>query len=89
MFKSKCVRSGQARVYEDSVYKYEIESDHTPEEVKQICLTEIRKCNPANSVNRNTHTGACGFPFGLDSFYSFEDHKNGTFTYTVTKPYCD
>lgn len=89
MFKSKCVRSGQARAYQDSVYGYEIESDQTPEEVKLICLTEIHKCNQKYIVNINDHTGACGFPFGLDSFYSFEDHKNGTYTYIVTEPYCD
>lgn len=88
MIKSERVRGGQVRSYGDSVYQYKIESDQPAGEVKQHCLTELYPCNPENTRPGLTHNGACGFPFGLDSYYTFTDHGNGKFTYTVTSPYC-
>lgn len=90
MIESKCLRSGQARAYQDSVYDYEITSDEGTEKTKEHCLTNIQKCNPENQTGdfRN-HSGACGFPFGLESFYTFEELGGGKYRYTVTRPYCD
>ena len=88
MFKKTCIRAGQARAYQDSVYEYAIESDLPIEEVRTKCLTEVYKCNPENTQPDLRHTGACGFPFGLDNFYTFKQTGEGKYSYTVTSPYC-
>ena len=54
-----------------------------------ISVKTLEQWNLDNSVSGKNHTGACGFPFGLDSFYTFSDEGNGKYIYTVTEPYCD
>ena len=88
MFTAKQTRCGQARAYQDSVYSWDIESDLPKDEVIAKALAELgRGVNPANISTR--HSGACGFPFGLSSFYSFSQVSGEKYTFTVTEPYCD
>jgi len=88
MFTAKQTRCGQARAYQDSVYSWDIESDLPKDEVIAKALAELgRGVNPANISTQ--HSGACGFPFGLDSFYSFSQMATGLYRFTVTEPYLD
>lgn len=91
MIEYKTIRAGQARAYEDSVYEYEITAseDMPAEEVKEYCLTVLSKMNPENEKPGYRHDGHCGWPFGLDSFYSFTKISPGKYNYTITSPYCD
>ena len=85
---SKCLRSGQARPYQDSVYQYQVKStkEATDAEVWEACQKLRRAENRRDGIG---HTGACGFPFGLSSFGSLNKQADGTWIYAVTKPYCD
>jgi hypothetical protein len=89
MIEKKILRSGQARRYQDSVYEYEIKSDEGFDKTKEHCLSVVCKCNVENEKKDYIHDGSCGFPFGLDSFYTFTDQGKGVYRYTVTHPFCD
>lgn len=84
----KTIQSGQNRAYEDSLYKYRIESSFPAASVKEYCLTQLHPCK--NSCQeRNQFQGHCGFPFGLDTFYYFREESAGVFEYWVCSPFCD
>lgn len=85
--KVETIRAGQARSYQDSIYEYKIEATAPESEVKEICLTEIHKCNPENKGS--DFSGHCCFTFGLNSFYSFSKNNDGSYTYKVCSPFCD
>jgi hypothetical protein len=89
-FDAKSVRSGQVRPYGDTVSEWSVESDGTPEEVMAQCLRELAPNMPVAQRSAECHShGTCGFPFGLDSFYTFAPRSNGTFRFCVVWPYCD
>jgi len=76
-------RQGQVRPYADSVYEYEIESDLKEAKVRKFC-TEILK--PSENIGSG-FTGACSFPFGLNSYYSFWKTGDNSYNYKVCCPY--
>ena len=89
ILKKTVLRSGQARAYQDSVYSYEIivTDGATDEEVWDLCQRELKKAN--HRKDGHQHSGACGFPFGLESFGSLRFVGACKYIYTVTMPYCD
>jgi hypothetical protein len=89
MIDHKVLRAGQAKAYHDSVYDYEITSDEPEAKVREHCITILRKVRPEYEVKGYSHTGTCGFPFGLSSFYTFAKTGENRYRYTVTSPYCD
>jgi hypothetical protein len=89
MIEHKVLRAGQARAYQDSVYDYEVTSDESFEAVKQHCITKIYKVDPTKELPAAKHDGACGWPFGLNPYYSFREINKGVYRYTVTSPFCD
>ena len=89
LINGKNVRYGQARAYQDSVYEFLVETTPgTDVEAWELCQT-LRATK--NRADRKSHDGACGFPFGLDSYGSLKQLKDdGTsWRYVVTEPYCD
>ena len=89
VFEVDVLRSGQARAYQDTVKVFEITSNLPEDEVKSRCVTEVYSVDSARELAGYAHTGACGFPFGLKSFYTFIEVSEGKFRYTVTIPFCD
>ena len=87
MFEVERVRGGQVGTYQDSVYIYKVRSDLPMDEVKQRCLDELGPVNPKNEKPGHTHNGACGFPFGLDAFYTFMNTGENEYKHQVTCPF--
>ena len=79
--------SGQVRPYGDSVYDFEITSGMSPGEILALCKKYLYNSN--NRKDDATHNGSCGFPFGLESFFSFVKIGENKYRYTVTEPYTD
>jgi len=87
IWKVNQIREGQRLPYQDSIYEYIINSDLPEEEVKQKCLTEVRKCAPERHAGLEQYSGHCGFPFGLDSFYRFRKLEENKYQYIVVEPF--
>jgi len=88
MFKYECLRAGQARAYQDTIHEYTVTSDMPEADVKAQCLKQLgRGVNPDHVSGQ--HGGACGFPFGLSSFYSFSKlvGSKGKYRFIVVEPY--
>lgn len=86
---SKCLRSGQPRPYADSIYEYDVTTTPgTSDEAWELCQS---LCIAKNRRDGASHDGACGFPFGLQSYGSLRKlNEHGTkWNYRVTSPYCD
>ncbi len=84
-----CTKSGQQRAYQDSLYFYEIltEKEVTDEQVWAFCQENVKKAH--NRADGESHTGNCGFPFGLYPYGSLKMLGPGQWSYKVTYPYCD
>jgi hypothetical protein len=84
----KCIRAGQARPYQDSVYVYEIEFDKEPidEQIWVYCQT-LQRCDIRD--DKATHDGHCGYLHGMSSFGSLNKIENLKYKYEVTLPYDD
>ena len=78
------LESGQQRPYADSIYKYEIESELYEGKIKEFCVKFL--C-PATHEGGGGFSGACSFPHGLDSYYSFEKISENKYRYKVCQPY--
>lgn len=83
--KWEVLTSGQVGEYKDSIYEFEIESNLPPAEVKRFCLDFLSSAE--NEVTSGTFDGACGFPFGLETYYMFSLMAEGNYKYVVCKPY--
>ena len=85
---TKVLRSGQVKRYGDTVYSAEVETEGegTDQEVWDLCQALSRSEHRKDGLR---HDGACGFPFGLDSFGSLSKIADNRYIYTVTYPYCD
>lgn len=82
------------RPYCDSVYVYDVESDEPEAQVREHCLKNVHRVNPGNERRGDSHGGHCGFPFGLEPYYSFSPlgvarFGVGRYRFSVTVPYCD
>jgi hypothetical protein len=84
--KVETLRSGVVSAYKDSVYEYRVTSTAPEEQVLEVCLTDIHKCNKENKWN--DFSGSCSFPYGLNNFYSFKKIQDGVYIYKVCSPYC-
>lgn len=84
----KVIRSGQVSAYCDEVYELEFSAI---DEVDALLFLDIeKKINLKNRVDNDYHhTGRCGFPFGLETFYSIRNIGGNRWRYTSTSPYCD
>jgi hypothetical protein len=81
----KNIRGGQVRLHADSIYEYEIYTTCISEyDVKRFCTSFLR---PSKHESGGGFSGACNFPYGLDSFYKFENLGDGKFRYIVCEPY--
>ncbi len=76
--------SGQVRLHADSIYRYEVSSNLSEEEVKRFCTTFLY---PSKNEGGGTFNGSCDFPHGLDSFYKFEKIGDNKYEYTICRPY--
>jgi len=103
MFEAITIQAGQAKAYQDSVYVYDVHSDMPEEWVKAKCLADYGcGAKQEHHAGPEQHSGAfglylkstpicayppCGFPFGLDPFYSFRMVDEGHYRFMVTLPY--
>lgn len=77
------LKSGQPRPHADSIYIYKVFSD-SPEYLIMGFCTQILK--PSKNKGSN-FSGSSSFPFGLESFYSFEKTGEHEYLYKVCQPY--
>lgn len=85
--KVTALQEGQMRPYQDSIYRYKVESNFDEKRVKDFCTVVLRKCE--NELANGSFDGACSFPFGLNSYFRFIKKSEGEYEYTVCQPYLD
>lgn len=81
------LKKGQVGPYKDSIYRWKIESELSETEVKDYCTGTLMPCEKEHPSGN--YSGTSDFPFGLNSYFKFENKGEGTFLYTVCVPYCD
>ena len=79
------IRSGQAGPYKDSVSVFEFDAKN---EVDALAGLKELGYDIKNRLDGVIHDGSCGFPFGLEDFYSLEQIGQGRYRCSITSPYC-
>ena len=85
----KEISSGQIAAYCDSVQIFEVVSKLPADKVLTHCLDNVRKVRRERHDNDSLLDGHCGWPFGLNIFYTFRKKSKDVYLYAVTNPYCD
>ena len=80
------IRTGQSGKYTDSIYEYKVYSDQPEHDVEKFCKEFIRPATHKARIGDNFN-GRCGYPYGLESFYSFQKIGENTYRYLVCYPY--
>lgn len=78
----KPVRYGQSHRYGDTIEEYWITGGTREEIIKHF------KLDPDHEKPNYYHAGSCGFPFGLNSFWTL-DERADELNLQITFPCCD